>query len=359
MRIINLVRDVQPIRMGVWTSATSTARCLYDTYGVESELWYPGDSHGYSFDACESVQLEGAGLGELKRILGSRKFDKQQTVIVAHSPWGFQTKWMKYAGKMGLATMFVPHGTLEPWSMRQKALKKAVYFRAVEQRNILSTRVIRALSKPEFANLQKMFPTKDVRLIPNGVAHATPTEKPLEIKQVLFIGRLHHKKGLVELVNGWAKSEIARNPSFRLVIAGPDEGELAKIQPVLDQCRNAEYVGPQYGADKERVLCDSHYFILPSASEGFPVAVLEAAEYGLCPVISEGCNFPELLSNDMAIEIRQDTQDVTRVLDALVSTTEADRLAKVEKLRGLIREEYSIEAIARQQFEVYTEMLGQ
>src|SRR5690606_2109470 len=148
---------------------------------------------------------------------------------------------------------------------------------------------VRAVSRPEKANLEKQL-GRGVTLVENGVT--LPEDLPPKDDQetlFLFMARLHYKKGVAPLVRAW-KRVMDGAGEKTLVIAGPDEGELEKIRPLLTG--NVRYIGAVYGKEKEDWLKRSHYYFLPSFSEGFPTSVLEAMSYGLTPLITAGCNFP-------------------------------------------------------------------
>ncbi|MEJ0030745.1 MAG: glycosyltransferase [Bacteroidota bacterium] len=78
----------------------------------------------------------------------------------------------------------------------------------------------------------------------------------------------------------------SQNNSVKLIIAGPDEGELKHIQHLIKG--NVEYAGAVYGDGKKKLLNEASYYLLPSYSEGFPTSVLEAMSYGQIPLISSG-----------------------------------------------------------------------
>ncbi len=100
---------------------------------------------------------------------------------------------------------------------------------------------------------------------------------------LLFLGRLHPKKGLLNLVRAWAKVQADRPAGaadWVLVIAGWDQGgHEARLRRLIDELGAAgtiRLVGPQFGDQKAASLAFADAFVLPSLSEGLPVAMLEA-----------------------------------------------------------------------------------
>jgi glycosyltransferase involved in cell wall biosynthesis len=123
---------------------------------------------------------------------------------------------------------------------------------------------------------------------------------PEEAKVLLYLGRLHLKKGLANLLQAWSEvrragGEAAQN--WYLVIAGWDQdGHQASLEAITLQ-RNigdtVHFIGPQFGLDKDAAFRSSDAFVLPSLSEGMPLAVLEAWAHGLPVLMTPHCNLPE------------------------------------------------------------------
>src|SRR5262249_23304811 len=114
---------------------------------------------------------------------------------------------------------------------------------------------------------------------------------------VIFLSRVHHKKGLDILCKAWQRVW----PLFRdthLVIAGPDfENTLASIEALMSELGIGDGVtitGMLEGEMKWSALAASRLFVLPSHSEGFSMAILEAMATGLPVLATHPCNFPEI-----------------------------------------------------------------
>jgi glycosyltransferase involved in cell wall biosynthesis len=256
--------------------------------------------------------------------------------------------------------LMVPHGMLEPWSMQQKWFKKWLYFSLVERRLLAKANVIRAVGSPEFNNLQKMLSTKVV-LIPNGIPPLDQplSEKPTSPRHFLFMARLHHKKGLLPMVQAWLKSSLANNNLYLLTIAGPDDGELPALKALLASsgATNIQYVGAVYGEDKEVLLQRSHFYLLPSFSEGFPTSLLEAMQYGLIPLMTSGCNFPEALKAELAIAITPEENSILQGLNLAAELSSTDINTWGQKAAAFVNQNYNLNHIAELQYKLYRAML--
>lgn len=316
MRIIHIVSSITKINFGVWNAAIFGSDFLKKEYNVKSELWICKKSHFES--TAPQINFFFFQKNELSK-KGFQKwlnnFNHDDTIIVTHGAWLLPTKLGYRAKKEGYKWLYVPQGMLEPWGLKKGKFKKRLYFKLFEQRMNNDADAIRAVSQIERANLEDRLKRK-IELIFNGVPIVDNTELLKSKKEIkyLFLARLHSKKGLIFLVKAWAES-MYECDNTNLLIAGPDEGELELIKPYLKN--NITYLGPVYGKEKERLLKEVHYYILPSFSEGFPTSIVEAMSYGAIPIISEGCNFPEVFSENIGYKVYPDKDSIIKVFSEL------------------------------------------
>ncbi|MHA4843859.1 glycosyltransferase [Flavitalea antarctica] len=360
MRLINIVDSVSDLNFGVWNAAIINAGLL-KLHGIKSELWHPGSHNGHSRDENVTfIQIIDGSLNSLRNLIAERALTPAEDIIVTSGVWQYPTKWGAALKKMGFRWIFVPQGMLEPWPLRHKWLKKKIYFHFVEKWLIQKADMIRAVSAPEQENLQKIFPRSRVIFIPNGVLTGRQTNKeflPSGVVRFLFLSRLHSKKNVFGLVKAWIISKLNNNPGFQLLIAGPDQGELQKIQPYINQSNNISYVGTVSGKAKKDIfdLCD--FYILPSFSEGLPSSMLEAMATGLIPIISSGCNFPDLKIHNIGLEVTTDVDDIRRGIEDAACWNAARISDSSRKAKKLIEEKYSIGAVTSMQIDLFNKEL--
>lgn len=360
MRIINIVDNIEQVNFGIWNAATNTSDVLERKHGCQSEIWFENTNRTtkHNFGSCTLTPINNTSLNEIKRLIENKNLKKTDTIIVTHGCWRFATHWGHAFKKLGFAWIYVPHGMLEPWSMKQKKWKKRLYFNLIEKRMSLRADFVRAVGSPEYLNLKKHY--SKVALIPNGIpGRGIKTTKTNDKITFLFMARLNHKKGIVPLINAWLKSELAPDNKFELIIAGPDDGELPTIQKTLNanHSTNINYIGAVYGEAKNEILERSNYYILPSLSEGFPVSVLEAMQAGCIPLITQGCNFPEVFTSNLAIEIKPDETNILQNLNLIINFDESEFDRKSNLCRIFINENYTTEIIADKQFELFESIL--
>lgn len=242
-----------------------------------------------------------------------------------------------------------PHGMLDGWALRQKALKKRLMSFVVQRKLLSSASCIRALTHREKNDTEGYGSCKRVEVIPNGVPQPPAADLALSFgpelakgrRLVTFLGRLHRKKGIEMLLSVWPEISAAC-PDALLVLAGPDEEGLAR-EPLPPQCVS---IGTVTSAQRWSLLSVSTLFVLPSYSEGFSMAILEALASG-CPVlISEECNFPDVASTRCGLVIAAEVRTLRDALLTVLKTDSATLREWGQRGKKLVDSCYSEAAIA-------------
>lgn len=274
--------------------------------------------------------------------------------------------WRKRTQRPSLIS---PHGMLDPWALSNSAWKKRLAGLAFERVNLAGASCLHALNDAEAKAARAYGVTGPIAVIPNGVAlpdlgsaatHAAGTADAADgRKVVLFLGRIHPKKGLAETIVAWSRLDPALRDAWRLVIAGWDDGgHLAPLQDLATRLLasgDVHFAGPLFGAAKEAALRGASAFILASHSEGLPVAVLEAWSHA-CPVfMSAACNLPEGVAAGAAIEVTPDGDALARALDTHLRRTDLATIG--ERGRRLVERRFSWPAVTRRQMAVYRWLL--
>jgi glycosyltransferase involved in cell wall biosynthesis len=351
MNIIHVVTNAEKVNFGIWNAALLGTSYATEVKQANCELWVCHGEVSVKIEAPVTVRLLN-GKSVAAAIDDITKFPANDTIIVTHGCWGRPSKIGAGARKKGYAWIYTPHGMLEPWSMSQKAFKKKVYWNLIEKRLTTGAGFVRSVSMVENKNLVNIF-SQPVVNVYNGVLLPS-FERKADNKKLsfLFMARLHLKKGIAELVEAW-KHEMGNNEKFELIIAGPDDGELTNLQPHIGG--NIKYVGPVYGDEKRKLLKESHYYILPSKSEGFPTSVIEAMSYGMIPVISKGCNFPDVFEKQLGYEVGEDVESIRTTLAGIRSVQWDNTLSTSNY--AYVKSHFSEEVLGEQLYKLYKEAL--
>ncbi|MDP1612364.1 MAG: glycosyltransferase [Sulfuritalea sp.] len=239
------------------------------------------------------VRSELADLGRSERI----------SLIHNHGIWLPVNHWAANAAlRMQVPLVIHPRGMLEPWSMSYHRLRKQIVMRAYQRRDLARASAFVATSQGEYESIRRIGIAAPVALIPNGVDFDDPDQADdglvraeANVRTVLFLSRIHPKKGLLELVRAWQQ---IRPDGWRLSIAGPDEnGHLAEVLSLARELKvdgTIDYLGVVDGADKQKLFRSADIFVLPSFSENFGVVVVEALAQGLPVITTTGTPWRDL-----------------------------------------------------------------
>lgn len=354
MRIIHIVSSVSKINFGIWNAAIFASEYLQSVFNVSSELWVSSKGETGNFEPqipylfLRKNQRTVRGFGNLLE-----NYNRSETIIVTHGAWLLPTRLGFISRMSGFKWIYTPHGMFEPDYSSGGYLKKYIYYNLVEKRLLLKSDMVRAVSYSEEANLKKKF-RKDIIMIYNGVKmpQVTNLEKHESEITFLFLARLQKKKGLIYLVKAWADF-MYDHQNVKLMIAGPDEGELALVGPYIK--KNIYYVGPVFNEDKIKLFKEAHYYVLPSYSEGFPTSVVEAMSYGCIPLISEGCNFPVIFTEKLGYEIKPDENSIRETLKKVIEKPFDNNLSL--RNRYFVQQNLTEDIIGNQLYSLYEKLL--
>lgn len=230
----------------------------------------------------------------IQRLCEQKKYD----LIHLHGMWTLLLALAALvAHRKGITLVISPHGCLEPWALGYKHRKKWFALRTYQGAILRSASLFIATASQELESIRKAGLRQPVAVIPNGVdvgppphhgAHGTP-------KTILFLSRVHPIKGLLDLVEAWAR---VRRPGWRIVIAGGDEaGYRAKVTALIrvkGLQSDFEFVGFVEGARKQACFDSADIFILPTYSESFGIAIAEALSNELPVITTTGAPWQDL-----------------------------------------------------------------
>lgn len=296
----------------------------------------------------------------------SRLRDIDASIVHTHGLWTYPSRAVSlWASRTHRPYIVSPHGMLDAWAMRHARWKKAVAARLYENTHLRGARCLHALCEAEAASIRSLGFTNPIAIIPNGVTlpslAGTPTPAPWSArtpagaKIMLFLGRLHPKKNLIALIDAW--SAYAANDNWHLVIAGWDQGGYSQnLAQAIEQRRLTErihLVGPLFGHDKDAALRHAHAFVLPSLSEGVPMAVLEAWSYGLPVLKTDACNLREGFEASAAERLSLNPARMAQDLSHFLNSDPAKLHQMGRNGRALVEQKFSWGAAAEKFLAVY------
>lgn len=336
--------------------------------GKDASEWY-----GLDLRLLPCCGLEAFGYApEFAHALDAHRLDLLHT----HGLWMYPSlASLRWSRRWDRPVVVSPHGMLDPWAVRNSAWKKRLVGKLFEHAHLHRCACLHALCESEYRAIRSYGLSNSVAIIPNGVdlpalnyCYPQPewaTDLSSNCRVLLFLGRIHPKKGLVNLLHAWAqagKQSPAISEIWHLVVAGWDQGghreQLERLAEDLGVLGSVHFVGPQFKEQKAASLARAAAFILPSFSEGLPMAVLEAWSYCLPVLITPQCNLPEGFVVEAALDILPNVDSIRSALAKLFTLTDIERLAMGERGRELVEQRFTSPTIAAKMKEVYTWVLG-
>jgi glycosyltransferase involved in cell wall biosynthesis len=268
--------------------------------------------------------------------------------------------------RTGRPLVVSPHGMLDPWALRHHGWKKRLALALFERAHLDRADCLHALVAAEAQAIRAVGIAGRIETVPNAVelpplvaqAPAWAERLPAGAHVLLYLGRLHRKKGLPNLIRGWRLARDAGARSWLLVIAGGDEAghqaELGRLVRELGLADDVLFVGPQYGPERDRSYRAADAFVLPSLSEGLPMAVLEAWASGLPVLMTRACNLPEGFAAGVAIEIMCEPAAIAAAVLRFIHMSHPERQAMGAAAKWLVLERYGPRAVATEMASLYT-----
>ncbi len=274
-----------------------------------------------------------------------------------------------YCRKAGVPYIVRPHGTLDPYMFRRHRYRKLLVEIAFERRNIKDAALLHFTAEEEKV-LARPYSLGTVGVVvPNGVRvddySSLPARGGFRAKHpvlmdktiVLFLGRIHSKKGFDLLIPAFS-TVVEERPDAHLVIAGPDdEGYGVEVRALVDASGVHDHVtftGLVTGSEKLALLADADMFVLPSYSENFGIAVAEAMACQLPVVVSDKVNIWREVLDAQAGVVVPCQRD--RVAGAIIRVIDSDeRKAMGRRGRRLVEERFQWKHIAPQLVSMYKE----
>jgi poly(glycerol-phosphate) alpha-glucosyltransferase len=267
---------------------------------------------------------------------------------------------------------------LESWALRNATWKKRIAALLYENRHLHDASCLRALCEAEAQSIRAYGMRNPICVIPNGIdlpelVESSTAETESTVFQtfaqgrkiLLYLGRLHPKKNLANLLRAWKQtlnSHYSTSEHWILVIAGWGQaGYQRELKELGSDCRltaSVRFLGPLFGSDKDAAYRACDAFILPSLSEGLPMTVLEAWAHAKPVLMTPECNLPEGFATGAALQIGTTPQQIAAGLKQLTDMSDDDRRAMGDRGRALVSRKFSWPQIGEQMRSVYEWMLG-
>ncbi len=276
-----------------------------------------------------------------------------------------------YCRKYKKPYLINPMGSLDPSMIRLRSyFRKNFYIKLIERHNIEKAKAIQVATDYEKDRFISLGMDTPVVVIPVSLCPAkyenpgtSLKEKYPELKGkriVLFLGRIHVKKGLDLLAEAF-KEVCKDTEDVFLVIAGPDDGYEEKIRDIFKKLGimgRVVFTGLLAGNDKLAAFYDSELFVLSSYGENFAIAALEAMACGLPVVVTNKVGlYPDITEYNAGLVTDCEPGQIAKgIIDLLKD--ESLRKSMGANGRRLVKDRCSAERIADKRIGIYEDILS-
>jgi glycosyltransferase involved in cell wall biosynthesis len=294
-----------------------------------------------------------------------RERHAQYAAVIIQGLWQYSSfgVWRALRGTSTPYFVF-PHGMLDPWFKRTyplKHLKKLLYWPWGEYRVLRDAAAVLFTSEEERRSARESFSLFRCNEVVVNYGTAAPEIDLAEAREdffnsfpqlrgrrlLLFLGRLHEKKGCELLIEAFlAMRNAGGDPAPDLVLAGPcaDEGYREHLAHISGSTSGIIFTGMLTGNRKWGAFSAAEAFILPSHQENFGIAVVEALACGTPVLISNKVNiWREIAAAEAGYVENDDLAGTTRLIDRWMGTSPNVRAAMGENAKQCFARHFEID----------------
>lgn len=265
----------------------------------------------------------------------------------------------RIAQKRGYKVVLTPHGMLEPWIIKRHYWTRKVpalwlYQKAAVQR----ADCVQATAESERDNLLKLGYNSNIKVVRLGIdAESIEMKRSWKkSRQILFLSRVHVKKGINFLIEA-AAALRAELQGYKILVAGEGDADYVEAMKRMICDRGlqdiVQLIGGVYGGEKWRLFQTSDFFVLPTHSENFGLAIAESLASGTPVITTVGTPWSDLNGSEAGAWIEIGTEPLVETLRRFLSLSEDELETMGRNGRKLIETKYSAHVMAEQMMEVY------
>ena len=298
--------------------------------------------------------------------------------IIVNGLWNYASFGSWRAMRKSKVPYFVfTHGMLDPWfntAYPTKTFFKTLFWKLFEHKVLRDARGVmftceeeRQLARQSFSpyvthEIVVGYGTRDVEGDPEAqrAAFAATVPEVEGRKFILFLSRLHPKKGVDLLIQAFAR-HATMFPAIDLVIAGPDQTgwkrDLQQLAEKLGVSDRIFWPGMLSGDAKWGAFRAAEFFVLPSHQENFGIVVAEAMALGKPVLITNKVNiWREIQQDGAGLVVEDGTEAIAAGLREMCAFSSAERDAMGLKARNCFLKRYNLELNAMQLLRVLSQM---
>jgi glycosyltransferase involved in cell wall biosynthesis len=309
------------------------------------------------------------------RLATLKHYVAETDVLHLHTPWEpANIQLAKLAREVGTPYVISVHGMLDDWVMKTSNLKKRMFLRLGGRKMFHLAAATHCTATAEATQARRWIPKSNIQVVPlvfdpSNYITPPPTSDPdkfwpqRESKKpiVLFLSRLHPKKGVDRLIR--AAVEVITKHDTRFIIAGSGEPEyeqeLQKLVQDLNLHSNVEFVGFVEGDRKIALLRTADLFVLPTNQENFGLVFPEAMACGVPVITTRGVDiWQELNESGGSTIINEDPSSIANAISHLLAN-DSERNAMGIAGEQWVKSTFSGDEVVNRYINLYRKSINQ
>jgi len=382
MKVLHIIPSVSPVRGGPSKAVLEMVQALRNQ-GVQAEIATTNDSGSdlLMVPLCRKIDYHGVPVWFFPRfsppLHGFREFAFSAAftrwlwrsivhydLLHIHAIFSYpSTVAMAIARHHNIPYLARPLGQLCHWALEQGKTKKQLYLNLIERENLNQAKVLHFTASLEQEEVQTLNLHSPSVVIPLGLnlpkINTTIHSDHHPSHTLLFLSRLHLKKGIENLLQAW---EQLKPLHWQLIIAGSGKEDYVKIiRSKIEDLGLGETVkllGAIEGEAKWNLYRSSDLFVLPTFSENFGIVVAEALAAGLPVITTKAAPWSDLVTHQCGWWIDGGVAPLVETLKQAMALSPKERQAMGQRGRQLIEQNYTWEQTARKLMDVYEAILN-
>lgn len=267
--------------------------------------------------------------------------------------------------KCGSKIISSPHGSLTPWSMRSGTRLKRLFWYLIQYPVLKRASCFHVTSEEECADLRRLRLKQPIAVVPLGInIPGLINEAAPRSKKIIYLSRLHPKKGLESLLSAW--KVISNNfPDWSLEIYGGDtiydssSGYLSLLKEIclFDKLERVNFHGPIFDMEKLKVLQSASIFILPTYSENFGIVVGEALASATPVIVTKAAPWKGLIDHNCGWWIEVGVAPLVECMKEAMALDSIVLRRMGQNGRAWMRDEFEWSVVAQKMLATYSWLL--
>ena len=298
-------------------------------------------------------------------------------IVHLHGIWQYELHWCAaICRRKRIPYVIAPRGMLEPWSLKQKWLKKQIARFLYQDRDLKKAAALHATAESEAEQFRKLGFKNYYIVSPNGVnlpegdlGLGERCRCTADCRRALFVSRMHPKKGVLELVEAWGQvvsGGVGEWGSWNVELVYTVSGELEKEYEAKVKARvkglglEDQFIltGALNDDEKWEAYARAGLFVLPTYSENFGIVIAEALWAGVPVITTKGTPWKELEERKCGWWIDVGVEPLVGALKEAMSHSDEERAAMGARGRQLVEEKYTWKAVVKAMVKGYEEILN-